>query len=227
MNLPVVVSDDSGKGDSYQGRLHQQGISRDQIAAECKDVWFAGVHSFGALLATALWHLAKDTAIHDRLRAELLEHEHTDTDIQQLPYLSAVVKEGLRMAPVNARLPRVVPKSGWHFDGFYFPPGTVVGIASPQLFSNPNVFPDPTNFRPERWENPSKEMQRDLVPFSVGIRQCIAKNLATAELFMAVKWVIKSNVLSGAQPLEDRVETYEWFNMAVNGNRIDLVWPSA
>ncbi|KAI4269755.1 MAG: hypothetical protein LQ337_007094 [Flavoplaca oasis] len=227
MNLPVVLPDDSGKGDSYQGRLHQQGIPRDQIAAECKDVWFAGVHSFGALLAKTLWHLAKDTAIHDRLRTELLEHKHTDIDIQQLPYLSAVVKEGLRMAPVNARLPRVVPDSGWHFDGFSFPPGTVVGIATPQLFSNPNVFPDPTNFRPERWEDPSKEMQRDLVPFSVGIRQCIAKNLATAELFMAVKRVVESNVLSGAQPLEDKVETYEWFNMAVKGNRIDLVWPSA
>lgn len=63
MNLPVVLPDDSGKGDSYQGRLHQQGIPRDQIAAECKDVWFAGVHSFGALLAKTLWHLAKDTAM--------------------------------------------------------------------------------------------------------------------------------------------------------------------
>ncbi|KAL8667965.1 MAG: hypothetical protein Q9168_007166 [Polycauliona sp. 1 TL-2023] len=227
INLPSSVSDTTEKSDTYQGRMHQHGIPRDQIAAECKDVWFAGVHSFGALLGTTLWHLTKEPAVHDRLQKELLEHNNADIDIQQLPYLLGVVKEGLRLAPVNARLPRVVPRSGWHFGGYHFPPGTVVGIAAPQLFSNPDVFQDPTTFQPERWANPSSEMQRDLVPFSVGIRQCIAKNLATAELFMAVKQVVESDVLRGAQPLEDKIETYEWFNMAIKGNRIDVVWPQS
>ncbi|KAL8988430.1 MAG: hypothetical protein Q9169_008555 [Polycauliona sp. 2 TL-2023] len=162
---------------------------------------------------------------YDRLRHELGEHNNAEADIQQLPYLSGVVKEGQRMAPVNTRLPRVVPKSGWQFDGYYFPAGTVVGIAAPQLFANPDVFQDPTTFRPERWANPSQEMQRDFIPFSVGIRQCIAKNLATAELFMAVQQVVESDVLRGAKPVVDKIETYEWFNMAIKGNRIDLVWP--
>lgn len=129
------------------------------------------------------------------------------------------------MAPVIARLPRVVPRSGWHFDGHYFPSGTVVSVAFPHLFFDPEVYQDPMIFRPERWEKASKEMQQDLIPFSVGIRQCIAKNLATAELFMAVKQVAESDVLRGAEPLDDKIETYEWFNMAVKGNRIDLVWP--
>ncbi|KAL8850407.1 MAG: hypothetical protein Q9221_004639 [Calogaya cf. arnoldii] len=219
MSLPTGVSD------SYQGRLHQQGIPRDQIAAECKDIWFAGLHSFGAVLATTLWHLAKEAATHDRLRKEILEHVGSEVDIQQLPYLTGVVKEGMRLAPANTRLPRVVPENGWHFDGHYFPPGTVVGVAPPQLFMNPEVYQEPMAFRPERWAKPSTEMQRDLTPFSVGIRQCIAKNLATAELFMAVKQVAESDVLRGAQPHKDKIETYEWFNMAFKGNRVDLVWP--
>lgn len=45
-----------------------------------------------------------------------------------------------------------------------------------------------------------------------------------AELFMAVKQVAESDVLRGAEPLEDMIETYDWFNTAVKGNRIDLVW---
>ena len=162
---------------------------------------------------------------HDRLRKEILEHVGSEVDIQQLPYLTGVVKEGMRLAPANARLPRVVPENGWHFDGHYFPPGTVVGVAPPQLFMNPEVYQEPMAFRPERWAKPSTEMQRDLTPFSVGIRQCIAKNLATAELFMAVKQVAESDVLRGAQPHKDKIETYEWFNMAFKGNRVDLVWP--
>lgn len=63
LNLPAIVPDGNEKSDSYQGRLQQHGIPRDQIAAECKDVLFAGVHSFGALLGTILWYLARDTAM--------------------------------------------------------------------------------------------------------------------------------------------------------------------
>ena len=63
LNLPAVASDGNEKGDSYQGRLYQHGIPRDQIAAECKDVWFAAVHSFGAVLGTTLWYLAADTTM--------------------------------------------------------------------------------------------------------------------------------------------------------------------
>lgn len=63
LNLPTSVPDGNEKSDSYQGRLHQHGIPRDQVADECKDVLFAGVHSFGALLGTTLWYLARDTAM--------------------------------------------------------------------------------------------------------------------------------------------------------------------
>lgn len=135
------------------------------------------------------------------------------------------MKEGLRLAPANGtRFPRVVSSSGWNFDGYYFPPGTIVGVAAPQLLLNEKVFPDPTCFRPERWLKPSAEMQRDFVPFSVGIRQCIARNLAMAELFMAVKKVVESDVLMGARPAQDKIEVWEWFNVAVKGNKIELSW---
>ncbi|KAL8726830.1 MAG: hypothetical protein Q9166_006446 [cf. Caloplaca sp. 2 TL-2023] len=221
LNLPF---DSSDKGDSFPGKLYQHGIPREQIVSECKDVMFAGLHSFGALLATTFWYLAKDTNVYNRLREEIIEHRGIDIDIQQLPYLSGVVKEGMRLAPVTNGLPRVVPSSGWEFDGHHLPAGTVVAIAAPQLFFNPDVFPDPMVFRPERWEQPSAEMQRDLVPFSVGIRKCIAKNLATVELFMAVKQVVDSDLLRGARPAKEKIEVYEWFNTAIKGNRIDIVW---
>ncbi|KAL8783482.1 MAG: hypothetical protein Q9213_004619 [Squamulea squamosa] len=225
LNLPIIHSDSSEKADSFQGRLHQHGISQEQIAAESKDFMFAGLHSFGAILATTIWHLAKDASAHDRLQEEITKHRDTQMDIQQLPYLAGVVNEGLRLAPVATRLPRVVPKGGWHFDGHYFPAGTVVGVAAAQLFFDPNIYSDPTAFQPDRWTKPTAEMQRDLVPFSLGIRQCIAKNLATMELFMAVKQVAESDILRGAKTVVDEIDIYGWFNTAIKGNRIDLVWP--
>ncbi|KAL8703521.1 MAG: hypothetical protein Q9201_003306 [Fulgogasparrea decipioides] len=217
--------DSNRKDDSFQGRLLQHGISRKEVAAECKDVIFAGVHSFGGVLATTLWYLLKDTAVYTRLREEISQNRDPKVDLQQLQYLQGVVKEGLRLAPANGtRLSRTVPRSGWHFNGHYFPPGTTVGVTAPQLFSNGDVFPDPAAFRPERWLEPSSRMQRDLVPFSLGIRQCIAKNLAMAELFMAVKRVAEADVLRGAKPVQDKIEVLEWFNAAVKGNRIEIMW---
>lgn len=120
----------------------------------------------------------------------------------------------------------MVPSVGWQYEGYYFPTGTVVGIANPELFSNPDVYNEPTAFRPERWFDASAEMQRDLIPFSVGLRKCMAKNLATAELFMAVEKVVESDVLKGAKPAKDPVDFWEWFNVAAKGNKIELVWPS-
>ncbi|KAL8691473.1 MAG: hypothetical protein Q9224_004169, partial [Gallowayella concinna] len=222
LNLP---SEGDEKAVSYQGRLKNHGIPKEQIAAECKDVMFAGTHSFGAVLAATLWYIAKDTTVYDRLRGEVLERREAEDHIQQLPYLSGVIKEGLRLAPANTHLPRIVPSSGWHFGGYFFPPGTVVGVAAPQLFSNPQVFYDPRAFRPDRWAKPSAEMERDFIPFNLGIRQCIAKNLATAGLFMAVKHVAESDVLKGAKPVEDNIDVYEWFNTAIKGNKVELIWP--
>ncbi|KAI4129773.1 MAG: hypothetical protein LQ338_002083 [Usnochroma carphineum] len=223
-----LASDAESKDNTFQRKLLKQGVSREEIAAECKSMMVAGTHSFGSVLAMTLWHLAKEPTVHDKLRAEISEGRAHGVDVQQLPYLQNVVKEGHRVAPANAtRLPRVVPSTGWHFDGYFFPPGTTVGVAAPQLFFNPNVFHDPEKFRPDRWLDPSAEMSRDLVPFSLGIRQCIARNLATAELSMAVEKVVESGVLQSAQPVKDNIEVWEWFNVAVKGNRIELFWPEA
>lgn len=150
---------------------------------------------------------------------------------QSIPYLDAVVREGLRLAMANPiRLIRTVPAQGWQFTDntektYHFPAGTQVGAQIMTLHINPKVFTDPLAFRPERWlDDPTPEMQRDFVPFSVGQRQCIARNLAMQELTMAVRAVVREDLLAGARPASDKVEILEWFNSKVVGERIDLCW---
>lgn len=45
----------------------------------------------------------------------------------------------------------------------------------------------PLKFKPERWQNAAEKMIRDSIPFGLGARQCVARNLATMELFCAVQ----------------------------------------
>lgn len=150
---------------------------------------------------------------------------------QGLPYLDAVIREGLRLAMANpTRLPRTVPPRGFDFTDstgktYRFPAGTQIGAQILTLHTNPKVFPEPSAFNPERWlDNATPEMQQSFIPFSLGQRQCIARNLAMEELFLAVRAIAREDVLAGARAVSDKIEIMEWFNSKVIGERIDLVW---
>lgn len=168
---------------------------------------------------------------YDRLRKEILDNKRSVADVQALPYFSGVIKEGLRLAMANpTRLSRIVSSSssnGLKMQGGIpssIPAGTNVGISAYTLHFNPKVFPNPHDFLPERWLEPTPEMLRDSIAFGIGPRQCIARNLATAGLFWSVEGLVKSDVLKGARPVKDRIEILEWFNSRVKDKKVELVW---
>lgn len=129
------------------------------------------------------------------------------------------------MAMANpTHLPRVVPPTGLTVDSKLIPSGSIVGISAHSLHLDRSVFPNPQKFEPERWLDPSPEMIRNSIAFGVGARQCIAQNLATAELFWAVDAIVRKDLLRGARTVKSRIEILEWFNSRVKGGRIELVW---
>lgn len=148
-------------------------------------------------------------------------------DIQSLPYLSAVVREALRTSMANpTRLPRVVPPGGWAFKSTHVPAGSIVGCSAYELHYNSAAFPNPFEFRPERWldANVTADANKHFFAFGAGSRACIARNLATTELYMATERLVESDILRGAVSCQDKVEIYEWFNSCVKGHKIELVW---
>jgi len=147
--------------------------------------------------------------------------------IQELPYLTGVVKEGLRLSMANpTRLPHVIPSGGWEFKGTFFPAGTIVGISAYELHLDPVPYPNPLSFQPERWleGNVTADANKHFYAFGVGARSCIARNLAMVELFMATERLAEADALTGARACQEKIELYEWFNSSVKGERIDLIW---
>ncbi|EXJ60862.1 hypothetical protein A1O7_05015 [Cladophialophora yegresii CBS 114405] len=210
---------------SYPARLLQAGFNSSETRAQCKDLIFAGSDSTGMNLATILFMLAKHPECYRKARDEILASKPGFDELQSLPYLRGVVKEGLRLSMANpSRLPRIVPPESWTFKDTHFPGGTEISCTPYSLHLNPEVFPDPFGFKPERWIDPSEEMMRDAIPFGLGSRQCIARNLATVELYCAVARVIEAGILQGAVTVKSEIEILEWFNSKVIGERIDLVW---
>jgi cytochrome P450 len=163
---------------------------------------------------------------------EVNKASETPGELQSLPYLTAVIKETLRLSMANpTRLPHTVPHTGWNFKSTYFPPGVDVGCSAFQLHLDPTVFPDPESFIPERWlEDDFKvkeRMNKNWFAFGAGSRGCIARNLALTELYMVAENLAESRVLEGARACQSKVEIYEWFNSSVKGEKIELLWSKA
>ncbi|KAK3373968.1 cytochrome P450 [Lasiosphaeria ovina] len=218
------MAEEKGEGQTYQGRLLRAGISRDETIAQVIDIMFAGTDAAGMTMSLLACELARHPDKYEHARKELLANP--DADPQCLPYLTGIIKESLRLSNANpTRFPRIVPSPGLEIPGLpTIPAGTSVGLGAYILHLNSDVFPEPQKFLPERWLNPTPEMLRDSFYFGAGARQCIARNLASAGLYWSAEALIRSDLLRGARPVDEKIEILEWFNAKVVKGKIELRW---
>ncbi|KAI0382942.1 cytochrome P450 3A13 [Hypomontagnella monticulosa] len=162
------------------------GMEQLDMAAECLDHMAAGIDTTGDALCFLMWQISQPGSLHvqRRLQAELCANP--DAPFDKLPYLDAVVSEGLRCFPaIPMSLPRYVPPGGRTIDGYYVPGSTIVSV---QAYSahriDEAVFPRPNSFEPERWLQADGELDRKRLffAFASGGRGCIGKHLALAEM---------------------------------------------
>ncbi|KAJ2989563.1 hypothetical protein NUW58_g3408 [Xylaria curta] len=161
------------------------------MAAECLDHMAAGIDTTGDGLCFLMWEISQPRSFHvqRRLQEELIAN--LDVSFDKLPYLDAVVSEGLRcFPPIPMSLPRYVPVGGRTISGFFIPEGTIV---SSQAYSTHRIdqkaFPQPDLFNPERWleEEGALDRKRLFFAFANGGRGCIGKHLALAEMKILLK----------------------------------------
>ncbi|KAK5292441.1 putative P450 monooxygenase [Cryomyces antarcticus] len=172
----------------------------------------AGTVTTAWTLTTICYHILATPSILRRLRNELRGlYSSSDPSssalswqtLEHLPYLSAVVAEGLRLSyGVSHRLQRVSPDTALRLGDAIIPPGTPVSMTQMQIHLDSAIFPSPHTFAPERWLTPTPTsppstttasvlgdttlMKRFLVPFSRGSRMCVGMNLAYAEIYLTL-----------------------------------------
>ncbi|KAJ5155287.1 hypothetical protein N7492_008090 [Penicillium capsulatum] len=196
-----------GKTDMFEHLLNGrdpetgQGYPMGDLACESVLLMVAGSQSTSGGLAATLFYLAHHPEKLSKLRAEIRTTFTTESAIRYdggsalmtLPYLRACIDESLRLSPPTpGHLPReIVGNNGMDIDGDWFPATTNVGVAPYAIHRNALYFPEPLEFRPERWLGErDKETRDDLqlafVPFSAGATGCIGRQLAMMELCLAV-----------------------------------------
>ncbi|PWY69648.1 cytochrome P450, partial [Aspergillus sclerotioniger CBS 115572] len=151
--------------------------------------------------ATALAGITNVLCHHPQALARLKEEVRSVSNASDLtiastaamPYLCAVIKEGLRFChPVPASISRIVPQEGKVIGGHFVPGNTLVGIPQYAAYFSETNFESPYEFLPERWigGDGSEEARSIFRPFAVGGRSCLGQNLARAELRLVLARVI-------------------------------------
>jgi cytochrome P450 len=165
----------------------------------------AGSDTTAVSLSAILYQLLHNPRTMQKLRQEIKKAEKEGRcgnpevkfkESQDLPYLQAVIKESLRMHPATG-LPlwRVVPSPGAEISGHYFPAGTTIGVNTWVAHNNPSIFPQPEEFRPERWTEASseevKKMDAYWMPFGLGSRTCLGKHISLLEIGKVIPRLVR------------------------------------
>jgi len=163
---------------------------RDQLMT----LLLAGHETTATALAWAFDLLFRAPAKLERLRSEVAADDGHE-------YLDAVIQETLRVRPVVPFVGREL-REGSELGGYELPAGTVVMPAIYLAHTRPDVYPEPYEFRPERFlENGPDTFA--WIPFGGGTRRCIGAAFAEFEMRVVLTTIVRRATL---RPASDRPE---------------------
>ena len=127
----------------------------------------------------------------------------TDTDIIEMNYLDCVISEAMRLAAVSVTSRRVTKP--WTIPGtdLTIPVGVGVYIPILSFHQDPELWEDPEEFNPERFnaENKSKIKTGSYAPFGLGPRQCLGNNYAKFTIKIILAYLLRFFELENVENL--------------------------
>ena len=175
----------------------RHGLTQEQAESEALLQIGAGSETTATSIRFVMLNLLCNPAAYQKLQAEIdngirdgvISSPIKDSEARNMPYLQAVIKEGLRiMPPAAAPFFKMVPPEGDVIDGKFIPGGTQIGTSVFGLQHNPKIFGnDAAIYRPERWLEADKEQLIGMVTavdlnFHHGKYQCLGKPVAHMEM---------------------------------------------
>ncbi|XP_053936773.1 cytochrome P450 3A29-like isoform X2 [Cuculus canorus] len=187
--LQLMIDSQSSKStetNSYKS------LSDEEILAQALIFVFAGYETSSSTLSYLSYNLATHPDVQQKLQDEIdayLANKATPTynAIMQMEYLDMVVNESLRLYPPVGRLERVCKKTV-ELNGVTIPKGMPIIIPTYVLHRDPGCWPEPEEFRPERFSKENKESfdPYTFLPFGAGPRNCIGMRFALLIVKVAV-----------------------------------------
>jgi cytochrome P450 len=194
---------------------HEDGspMSPPELRDELVTALVAGHETTASQLAWGFEQLSRAPRVVERLADELAEGSDDDA------YLTATIHEIMRRRPVlvNAE-PRLVKKPV-RIGGVDYPAGAVLIANAYLVHHDPDIYPNPHAFRPERFlesEGGRAPGTYTWLPFGGGRRRCLGASFAMLEMKIVLRAVIEQNILL---PVGDRPETARRRSITVSPSR--------
>lgn len=174
---------------------HEDGteMSARELRDELMTALVAGHETTASQLAWAFERLAREPAVVARLRAE---HDGDE-------YLTATVYEILRLRPVLPNAEPRLTKKAVEIGGFEYPPGVALLASGHLVHHDPDIYPDPFAFRPERFVG-SAPGTYTWIPFGGGRRRCLGASFALQEMKIVICSALERYELEPASAARER-----------------------
>ncbi|NWX07860.1 CP3AL protein, partial [Caloenas nicobarica] len=188
----MIESQNSTSHSSNEANHSNKALTDTEVLAQAIIFIFAGYEPTSNTLA----YLAYELATHLDVQQKLLEEIDTVLPnkapltyeaVMQLEYLDMAVSETLRLFPLGGRIERTCKKDV-EINGVTIPKGTIVMIPAYILQHDPEYWPNPEEFRPERFSKENKDTidPYTYLPFGAGPRNCIGMRFALLTLKVAI-----------------------------------------
>ncbi|EPS68900.1 hypothetical protein M569_05868, partial [Genlisea aurea] len=185
-------------------------LGEEEMVSLCSEAINGGTDTSAATLEWALFHLVQNQDIQEKLFGEIVsvagknnDGVITETEVERMPYLEAVVKETLRKHPPIYFLLSHAATQEMELGGYTIPADVNVEFYTGGISEDPEMWDNPTEFRPERFLT-GDGVEVDItgmrgvrmLPFGAGRRICPAwtlgvlhVNLLLAKMVQAFKWL--------------------------------------
>ncbi|XP_042196880.1 cytochrome P450 3A8-like [Callorhinchus milii] len=172
-----------------------------EISAQALIFIFAGYETTSNTLSHVSYYLATNPDVQTKLQQEVDEtfpNKATPTydAVMQMEYMEMVISETLRLIPPAPRLDRQCKKD-IQINGVTIPKDTIVSIPAYVLHRDPEHWPEPEEFRPERFTKEAREARDPYVylPFGMGPRNCIGMRFAQMLMKVALTYLMQNFTL--------------------------------
>lgn len=168
-------------------------LTDDELIGQTTALFIAGHETTASALTWTLFLLAQHPRVLgdllDELDGKLRGDAPSLEQMNDLPLLDAVIKESMRLLPPGLWFLRVAMEPT-RFGPYSIPEGTRVLWSPAVTHRRADIYPEPTAFKPERWQtiNPSPY---EYLPFGAGPRRCIGATFALMEMKLALPVILQ------------------------------------
>ncbi|QYA24364.1 cytochrome P450 [Gramella sp. MT6] len=181
-------------------------MDEEQLIDEILILFTAGHETTSNALTFTCELLARNPEWQEKIYQEITslisEHDDLMTIVTGALITQQVIEESMRLYPPAYFIDRVNVQAD-EFEGKYFEPGSNLLFSLYEIHRHPDLWDDPEDFKPDRFDGNSRKYSSQYFPFGAGPRKCIGNNFAMFEMIIAItELILEYKISPVSAPIE-------------------------